>query len=189
MAKKIDIKMNLGANLIKIKYGAPNPILVNLCDKYGIMVLAELPLYDLPQSMYNLDEIKVKMRNLTDRYVSIYGTNPSLVAWGIFDGVNDVNSTTTDYIINTFKKYSDKLIYKTVRFGVKTINSKSVDFIGLRDNRKYHSIEAISNELTRLSALAGNKPVFVEYGFPIKPDNHFGYSNPLSLESQAYYIY
>ncbi len=182
------IKLNLGANLIKIKYGAPNPFLVQLCDKYGLLVLPELPLYDVPQSMYNLDEIKVRMRNLTDRYVSIYGSHPAIVAWGLFDGVNDENSSTTDYVINTFKKYSNKLIYKTVRFGVKTINTKGVDFIGLRDNRKFHSIGAISDEIDRLAALAGDKPVFVEYGFPIKPDNHYGYSDPLSLESQAYYI-
>lgn len=183
------IKMNLGANLIKIKYGSPSPLLLQLCDKYGLMVLTELPLYDVPQSMYNLDEIKVKMRNLADRYLNTYSIHPSIAAWGIFDGVNDIkNSSTTDYLVAVFKKHSNKLIYKTVRFGIKAINTKGVDFIGLRDNRKFHSIETISDELIRLNKLAGDKPIFVEYGFPIKPDNHNGYSDPLSLEALAYYI-
>jgi beta-galactosidase len=182
------IKMNLGANLIRIKYGTPSPYLLNLCDKYGLLVLTELPLYDVPKSMYRLDEIKVKMLNLSDRYVNVFGPHPSIAAWGLFDGVDDTNINTSDYFINVFRKYSNKLIYKIVRFGTKEINTQGIDFIGLRDNRKFNSIEEIGNELTRLVQLADNLPVFVEYGYPIKPENHNGYSDPLSLEAQAYYI-
>ncbi len=182
------IKMNLGANLIKVKYGTPNPYLLNLCDKYGLLVLVELPLYDVPKSMYSLDEIKVKMLNLADRYVNVFGKHPSLAAWGLFDGVDDTEITTSDYFINVFRKNSDKLIYKVIRFGTKSINTNGIDFLGLRDNRKFNSIEAIDNELLRLTELADRLPVFVEYGYPIKPENHKGYSDPLSLEAQAYYI-
>ena len=185
------IKMNLGANLIRIKYGPPHPYLADLCDRYGLLLLIELPVYDAPQVLTGLDEIKVMMQNLAERYVELYSNNPSVVAFGIYDGVSESQGMNTDYlrkITGIFKGAKNKLIYKTVRFGANYIDKNSTDFICLRDNRKHNSIDNIRNEISRLAVLAGNMPVMVNYGYPIQPDNHNGYSDPLSIEAQSYYI-
>ncbi|MFP4369726.1 MAG: Yip1 family protein, partial [Candidatus Kapaibacterium sp.] len=41
---------------------------------------------------------------------------------------------------------------------------------------------------TELKEQAGGLPVFFSYGIPVQPDNHNGFSDPLSLEFQAFYI-
>jgi len=182
------IKSNLGANLIRVKYHSPHPYLAKLCDKYGLLLQIDLPIYDIPQSVYGLDEIKVKMRNLGDRYVNTYGINPSVMAWGLYDNVGGSNKETSEFLIKTLSRQSNKLLYKTVLFGTKNIDTTGIDFIGLRDNHKLMSIDEIRKEIERLTELSPGIPAYVEFGFPIKPDNRNGYSDPLSLESQAYYI-
>jgi len=181
----------LGANIIRIKYNSPHPYLVHLCEKYGLYTLIELPLYDVPSSLLGLDEIKVRMKNIADRYYVAFENNPAVLAWGIADGIVEGNSSNEDFtksIIDIYKNSSSKLLYKIVLFGSKTINTDGFDFIGIRDNKKFFSSEDIKNELFRLKVLSKNLPVYVNYGIPIQPNNHNGYSDPLSLESQAYYI-
>jgi len=185
------IKTTLGANLIRFKYDAPHPYMAYLCDKYGLMMQVELPLYDVPTSLIGLDEVKVKMRNLAERMVENYHNNPSTLSWGLYDGIVEgtpEEKDLTKLLSSIFKSYSDKMIYKTVRFGSKTIDLDGIDYIGLRDNRRFNSSDEIKKELDRLLGFIKNKPVFVNFGFPIQPDNHHGYSDPLSIESQAYYL-
>jgi hypothetical protein len=87
-----------------------------------------------------------------------------------------------------FRLATNKLVYKTVRFGSASINTNSVDFVCLRDNRKFNNIDEIKKEIGRLVQLTEKKPVVLIYGYPIQPENHHGYSDPLSIEAQSYYI-
>lgn len=185
------IKTTLGANAIRLKNDAPHPYLAYLCDKHGLMMLIELPLYDAPTSLIGLDEVKVKMKNLAERMVENYHNNISVLGWGLYDGIVEGTSESKElikYLTTTFRYYSDKPIYKTIRFGSKTIDLDGIDFLGFRDNKRYNSTDEIKKELGRLMELSKGKPAFVTYGFPIQPDNHHGYSDPLSIESQAFYI-
>ncbi len=185
------MKATLGANMIRVKYDAPHPYLAYLCDKYGLLMMVELPMYDSPTSLIELDEIRVKMRNLSERLIENFHNHPCVMAWGLSDGIIDATPQSLDLyksLQSIFKNYSDKLIYKIVWFGTKTITNDGFDFIGFHDNRRHHSSDEIKKEITRLIELAKDKPVFINYGFPIQPDNHHGYSDPLSIESQAYYI-
>lgn len=185
------IKSNLGANLIKFKYEIPHPYMAQICSKYGLMMLIELPLNDAPQSLINVEEVKVNMYNIAERISYTYNKYPALLGWGIFDGIaasSTAQQNTTSYIASALRQMSKKLIYKTVRFGTPQVDTSNFDFIGFKDTRKYNSIFKIRDEISRLNQLAGNVPIFIEYGYPIEPNNHNGYSDPLSNEAQAYYI-
>lgn len=185
------IKASLGANMIRVKYDVPHPYLAYLCDKYGLLMMVELPLYDCPTTLIELDEIRVKMRNMSERIIDNFHNHPSIMAWGLSDGIIDGTPQSLDLYKSLqalFRSYSDKLLYKIVWFGSKTITSDGFDFLGFHDNRRHHSSDGIKKEIARLLELTKDKPVFINFGFPIQPDNHHGYSDPLSIESQAYYI-
>ncbi len=181
----------LGANLVRFKMAPPHPYLLSLCDKYGIMALVELPVYDVPAEILDMDEIKVRMKNISKRFVSSYSGNPSVIAWGISTGIRENTEPSERFnsqMIKTLKNSTDKLIYKVSYFGANESNLKDFDFVGYKPVREKYSFTDFKNEAARLMSISGKKPVIFLYGIAIQPKNHNGFSDPLSIESQAYYI-
>ncbi|MGA2297099.1 MAG: glycoside hydrolase family 2 TIM barrel-domain containing protein, partial [FCB group bacterium] len=192
MEKDIQLIKTLGANLICVKYSIPHPYFVNLCDKYGILLLVELPVYNVPNSLLELDEIKVRIRNLADRLLSALSTHPSIIAWGISEGVQENVPETLDFsksLLTLFRHSSGNLIYRTLTEDTKTISPEGFDFLVFRTNRKPKTYDNIYSVLSRIKQLdSNNKPIVINYGIPIQPMNHSGYSDPMSIESQSFFI-
>jgi beta-galactosidase len=191
MERDILMMKTLGANLICVKYAVPNPYFLKLCDEYGMLVLIELPIYDVPYSLMGYDEIKVRMKNISDLIITQYSNHPSIMGWGISDGSTEgepLNIEFSKLISGIFKSANSNLIYKTVRFGTKTLNTDGFDFVIFRDNHEFRDYDKINDEIYRLKLLANNVPSLINYGIATQPFNHNGFSDPLSLESQANYI-
>lgn len=191
METDVEMIKTLGANLIRFKYSSPHPYMAYLCDKYGIFMMVELPVYEAPASLLVTDEIKVRMNNISRRYLAAYDNHPSLMAWGISDGSNEDAPEFESFskiMENIFLENSKNLLYKIVLSGVNKINADKYDFIGLRIERTKFNIEKIKSEISRIKQLAAGVPVFLNFGFPIEYQNRNGYSDPLSIEAQAYYI-
>lgn len=190
MEEDILAMKTLGANAIRFRFTPPHPYMLHLCDKNGMLAMVELPMYDVPTAIVELDEIIVRMKNIAKQYLTAYDNHPSLFAYGVSDGIEE-GTEAARYFSNSVTslfKTSSKLIYKIVNFKTQALDIENYDFIGFRDNRKFKNFDEIKNEIVRLKALAQSKPVFITYGFPIQPDNHNGYSDQLSIEYQAYYI-
>ncbi len=184
------IKM-LGANVIRLKQTMPNPFFIELCNRNGIFVMLELPVYNVPNFLLGSNEIIVRMNNIADNITNIYGNAPCVLAWGVSDGVHEGSKEEQDFSAQLTKKFRNsgaKLIYKTVILGAKSINTEGYDLIGLDDNRRFKSMDNLAAEVERMATLAAGKPLFLSFGIAIQPENFNGYSDPLSLESQAFYI-
>ncbi|MFH1049778.1 MAG: glycoside hydrolase family 2 TIM barrel-domain containing protein [bacterium] len=182
----------LGANVVRVKYSTPNPYFIKLCNKYGLFVMVELPVYDVPNSFIGADEIKVRMKNITEKMINAYSNDPSIFAWGIYEGIYEYTpeaSKFENYVIPIFKKYSDLPVYKTALINSDSINAGNFDFILVRQIGTKGNFEKIKNNLSRIKQGNPNIPVIFNYGMLIQPDNHNGYSDPLSTESQANYIF
>lgn len=181
----------LGANLVRCKFSVPHPYFIHLCNEYGLFVLIELPLYHTPKTILTSDEIKVRMENTAKMIVNAYSHCPSVLGWGISEGsqegIPEIDQMAKS-LISFFDSTSTKLIYKNVLFGSETIYHEGYDLIGISDHNKFRTPEEIKGEMLRLKAAAGQKPVFANFGTPIELNNHNGYSDPRSIESQAYYI-
>ncbi|MCX6146463.1 MAG: hypothetical protein NTW25_04330 [Candidatus Kapabacteria bacterium] len=181
----------LGANLVRVKFGSPHPYFVHLCNRYGLFVIIELPLYDVPAKVLGSDEVQVLMTNLGERYISAYENFPSVLAWGIISGSDEMAVQTLKYnnkITSFFKNSSSKLLYKIVNFGSQDFDFKNIDLIGIQNNEKLHSFDEVKSEISRLTLLTKNKPVFLSFGVTIQPQNNNGYADRLSVEYQAHYI-
>ncbi len=187
----LEIMKTLGVNTIRFKYSPPHPYMSYLCDIYGIMMLIELPIYEMPSALLMTDEVKVRMNNIIKRYLIAYDNNVALLAWGISDAVDESEELYifTKSISSLIRETSNKLIYKIALINNGEINVNNVDFIGLRIEKINQTIGDIKNKLQNISnELSDRIPLIFNYSLLIKTDNHNGYSDPLSLESQAFYI-
>lgn len=198
MEEDIKLIKMLGANAIRFKYNPPHPYLSFLCDKNGILMLIDLPVYDVPKKFLNDEEIRVRLNNFIQKVTLYYDNNVSTMAWGTSEGLEEGSEdykNFSKYLTNALKTNSDKLIYKIIPFFSKEVYTQDYDFIGLRSNIRSNSIDLSStnyeqtiNELLRLKNLIPNKPIFFNYGLLVQPNNENGFDDPLSVDAQEYYI-
>ena len=181
----------MGINTIRVRYGMPHPYLVEQCNLNGIFILCDMPAYDMPNGIIESDEITVRMNNIGSRMLSAYDKQPCILGYGLSDGFQEGSSQTKKFhtsLIGLFRAISNKLLYKTVRFGSRVIDEKSFDFLILRSSPRWQPGDIQANEIERLRKLAPSKPILVHFGKPVQPNNLQGYSDPLSVESQAQFI-
>lgn len=181
----------LGANVLRFLFAPPHPYFMSLCDKYGVFALVELPLHEIPSGFVKFDEIKVNVENSARQYIAQYDSYPSLLAYGIGEGLDerdDYNVKFMGDLAKYIKANSEKLTYKILPFGMPKVHAEGFDFIGLREVSKRLSFDDYRAELLRLRGKLPNTPVFLAFGAIVQPNNHNGYSDPLSVEYQAYRI-
>lgn len=167
----IDKITQLGANAIRFKFSPPHPYMAELCSKNGILMLTDLPAYDVPDKIINSKEIKVRLENIATRHTNYYERFVSNFALGIPGSLN---------FANIFAE-SNSLLY---RFSTnnKLDNNLQSDFVVVDFAKNYYE-----NNLDEL--LSGvNKPVLLNYGSMVQLDNNNGYSDDLSLEHQAHLL-
>lgn len=191
MEEDIQLMKTLGANTVRFMYNSPHPYLLALCDKYGMLATIELPLYSAPAGILKSDEIKVQMKNLAKQYIAFYDNHVSLFAYGVADQLQEndfVSGIISDFCLNSFKPNTKKLLFKVVPFGVKKLATDGFDFIGINVPSNIINKEVIKSEVTRLKSLINGLPFYLTFGASVQPNNHNGYSDPLSLERQAFLI-
>ena len=165
--------------------------MVELCNRYGLLILFELPAYNTPLSILNSDEIKVRMKNVVDRVLSTVDNSPSILSYGIYSYSDEDQQITKSYseeIINEIDKHSNNLIHKTIYSRSDYPNIKGFDF--LIYNFKHKSFD-FNKQLIRFKELqknSGSLPIICEIGTTVQHNNKNGYADKLSLEFQAYYL-
>jgi beta-galactosidase len=181
----------LGVNAIRIKSGNPHPYLVHQCNVNGIFILSDLPVYDYPSGLLEDEDFLVRITNIASRMANAYDRNPSIFGYGISDGLQEnskLSKAFTKKIGSLFRSVSSKILYKSIRFGTKTIDEQYTDLLIARSSTRWEPGESQLKEIVRLKSLAGNQPMIVHLGKPVQPQNLNGFSDPLSVESQAQYI-
>jgi beta-galactosidase len=178
----------LGANAIVFKYYYPNPYLLYLCDKYGIMAFIDMPFYNLPNKIIAIENNLANFANQAKNLIRTYSSNPSVMGFGVGKGIEDNSKTYKSYLdrlTNIFKKESDKLVFKTIYPENKNDYSNNIDFLLFQNFESRYNFEVIYKNY---STLINNKaiPVVMTFGVAIQNDNHLGYSNPFSVEYQSY---
>ncbi|MBK9249280.1 MAG: hypothetical protein IPM69_14490 [Ignavibacteria bacterium] len=191
LEKDVVLMKTLGTNVVRVRYASPHPYFVDLCNRNGLLVLVDIPAYDIPSSIAGSDEFLVRMKNIAERSVGAFDRNPCILGWGIGDGFVENSPEVKKYqenICSALRQLTTKILYKTVRFGSKTIESDGVDLISYRADKTWLPGDEFREEIERLHGLAPTKPYMIDYGKLVQPNNLNGYADPLSVESQAQYI-
>lgn len=188
MEHDVAMLKTLGVNAVRFVHGAPHPYLLELCDRYGLMVFAELNAASIPQAMLEAEEISALLRNQADLLAAYVGTHPSVVAIGISDFLEEGAPRTQQYHQNIAKLLRSKVsvpLYKVVAGGqIDKVSEGGFDVI-IVSLRSPHDRDRMSAVLADAKRIIRSAAVLTQIGAVVSPSNSNGFSDPLSLESQA----
>lgn len=188
--KDVVLLRTLGVNCIHTLFSAPHPYLAYLCAKNGIMIVADLPVYDIPSDLLKDDEIRARLMNTAERMVAAYERIPALAMWNIASGLEQHKPATAEFLrsmSSTMHRLSSRPVSQLVRFRTKTVVNENIDAIIYHCDRFDEAQESIQAELQRCARL-GERPFALCFGKPVQPENRNGYADPISAEAQARYI-
>jgi beta-galactosidase len=186
--RDVSMLKTLGVNAVRIRHSVPHPVLLDLCDQYGIMVMVETPLADVPTAMLKNDEVVTRCRNAAERISLYVESHPSVMAIGISDGLDESSAGVPEYhrqMLHVFRKQTSKQLYKVVPSSLLNSTSEGgFDFIVIKFYSPSDST-VFSTLRQDVARMFRNAAVLAEFGTAISPMNLNGFSDPLSNEAQA----
>lgn len=179
----------LGANVVRMRYSCPHPYFVYLCDKYGLLLMIDVPARGVPTSILGKDNYIVTAQTIAKDIIQAYENNPSAMAWGLVEEAAEGTQEMAEYsrkLREIIRPLSAKLLYKTVRSKAQSLDVDGYNFIVF--SMASEDAQEFRTEAERLLAMNRKKPSVFSFVNLIQPNNHRGYSDPLSVEAQARYI-
>ncbi|MBI1803572.1 MAG: hypothetical protein HY033_01915 [Ignavibacteriae bacterium] len=185
MEKDIALIKTLGANLIRFPY-PPHPYLLNLCDRYGILVMEEIPLTSIPDEILAIDYYQDLANTYIREMVSRDKQHSSVLTWGIGGGIEAQSNATCEYVTD-MRNVAKALDRRPVYFASYSPSNPCFEYVDLvAINYAEGDAKDFRESLKHWKAQFQEKPIIVaRYGKEVEPGNHSGYSDPLSMESQA----
>lgn len=181
---------NLGANVVRFAGHPPHPYMLNLCDRYGLLAMVELPLVGVSGAVQGdeafVDLAVASLREMILRDVS----HPSVLAWGLGDGndvVHPAGRALLDLLVERARETDARPVYAGFRMLPGEEASAAVDIAGLNvsagDLKTFKSLIADWRGAHRSNAV-----IVLRMGSEVLHDNRNGYSDPLSQQAQARYF-
>lgn len=189
MERDVALIKNLGANTVRIAYHAPHPFFLQLCDRYGLLALEEIPNVEIPAAVIEQEDVRALAVNALKETIQRDRFNPSVIAWGLGEAsayAKDINASTLSLLQQTAKATDDRLTYTIVR-GPEDPAASITDIAAI--SFPTTDVKTFRERLQDFKEANAKKPLIVAgYGRPSEPENRNGYSDPNSQEAQARYI-
>lgn len=191
MEHDVAMLKTLGVNTVRFVHSVPHPYMLYLCDRYGLMVMTEVNAAGIPSDILHEEEISAHLNNQADLLATYVGSHPSVIAVGLSDCLEEGSPITQAYHQRISKILRNRVscpLYKVVVGGqVDAISEGGFDIVVLkmttdRERKKMSDILSNAKRVVRSAAIITN------IGSLLSPRNSNGFSDPLSLESQAVYI-
>ena len=182
----IAIKM-LGANVVRFAHHPPHPVMLDLCDRHGVLAIVDLPITGAPAAVLTnddyLDGASLMLREmiLRDRH------HPSVLAWGLGDEIEASSGTVrpfVDSLARLARSLDTRPVYLPVRLGVVDSVSDLVDIAALSVHT--HDSKRLKTAVEEWRDRHAGRPVIVSrLGAEVEHENRRGYNDPLSQQAQA----
>ncbi len=191
MEKDVVLMKSLGANAVRFGGHPPHPYMLNLCDRYGLLAMVELPMVNVPANVL-LQEDFLDLATMTLKEMITRDRNhPSVLGWGIGDQLESANPASrgaVESLVRTAKELDARPVYFASR---SLLDDVCVDLVDLACyNVSVKDAKVFKKQLQEWKEQHGDKPVIVSrVGVEVEHGNRNGYSDPLSYEAQAkFYI-
>lgn len=179
---------SLGCNVIKVLGRPASPYLINLCNRYGLLIFEELPVYDVPPGILSSEYFISLAENQLTEMVQTHRNNPCIVAYGLGNDLDVTSEKTHTYmskLSDMCKKLDTRIRYYSTKIVENDICRDLVDMTGINF---YDSDLKLLKDIVSDSKIKKEKIFVSNYGKVINPSNNSGYSDPTSIESQSKYI-
>jgi beta-galactosidase len=187
MERDIASIVTLGANLIRFRH-PPHPYVLNLCDRYGLLVMEDVPLINVPYEFLSKESYQDLVMNFAREMVTRDRNHVSVLAWGIGDEFETGPLDACEFI-NSMRNAIKAIDQRYVYYASSGLNDRCyeyVDIIGL--NSHGEEAKQFRDVLKSYKERFAEKPVVVvRYGTSVEPGNKNGYSDPYSMEYQSRY--
>lgn len=188
-----DVKLlkTLGVNAVRFCSGSPHPYFLYLCDRDGIFVLTELEAHGIPKNLLLEKEVSALLSNRLDLMLNYVSSHPALLGVGLSDLIEEGTDETNTFhkrMAEIVRSRSSTIMYKCVAgLAIEQTSEGGFDLIIIRANtrRSRDQLPAILDVAARVVRRAATVLLI---GSVVSPDNENGFSDPLSMESQAVVI-
>ncbi len=189
---KTDIEENvsmikeMGINAVRIEQGAANPIFLDFCDKAGLLVFEELPVYQMPDPLLSERDFIQSAMNQLESMIIRDRRFTCIAGWGIGSELNPPNDHNREYyqkLCQLAHQLDDRPVYASFPF-TDEYRASPLDFAIL--------------ELTPYSSWREEPlPVEIQGDIPnlvgcirqvVKPGSMGGWADPTSESGQTHYI-
>lgn len=176
---------SIGANLIRFPY-PPHPYILNLCDRYGLMVMEEVPLVAVPAEIMARDYYQDLAATYVKEMVARDQNHVSVIAWGVGDGFETGSPAACEFV-NTMRNMIHSSDHRPVYFATGFLKETCFEYTDMiAINHESGDAKDLRETLKQLKTRYPEKPIVVaRYGIEVEPGNRNGYSDPLSMEAQA----
>ncbi len=187
MEKDVVLIKSLGANAIRFAFHPPHPYMLDLCTRYGLAVLEEIPVWNVPADILKDEAFQslaeTQMREMLERD----GHFPCVLAWGIGDQFDSADEEAAGFVQNmsgVARQLDGRPVYYGSRMSKNDVCASYVDFVGIvvpsSDLKEYRRL------LSEWKKKHPEQPLIIlSYGKEVDQENRNGYSDPSSQESQA----
>ncbi len=185
-----DVKLikSLGCNIIKV-YGRPaGTYLIDLCNKYGLLIMEEIPVFTVPSSILESENFLQLAENQLNEVILSHKNNPCIFAYGIGNDFDVTGSAGQNYVkrmVAAARNLDNRQLYYSTRNYYNDKCRDLVDFVGI--NFYDGDLNQLKNAVADIK-LKKEKVFISNYGKIINPSNTSGYSDPSSIESQSKFI-
>ncbi|MFZ4619510.1 MAG: glycoside hydrolase family 2 TIM barrel-domain containing protein [Bacteroidota bacterium] len=190
MEKDVALIKNLGANVVRVGFTPPHPFFIQLCDRYGLFVLEEIPNIEIPEKIMAAENYRSLVTNYLKEMIARDIASPSVIAWGLGEGSTSAEDHGDGFIQqlhHTAKSLDDRMTYSlTPDPDDQTSSITDIAAISIMSA----DVKAFRARLSEFKESNPKRPIIVAgYGRPAEAGNRNGYSDPNSQEAQARYIH
>jgi hypothetical protein len=187
MEKDVENIKNLGANVILNMRGAPHPYLLELCDKIGMLVIEELPVWQIPPRLLGRGSYSQIAHDRISEMLSRDYLHPSLFAISLGSGINLSDDLSEKFLseLSPTREFDNQVLLTVGGFFAEedagdVIDLPVVDFLLLEPLSGKNPI--------RKNPVTGIPMVYSRISQPVEAGNQDGYENPYSEIHQAWKI-
>jgi hypothetical protein len=160
--------------------------MLNLCDRYGLLVMEDIPLANVPEEILTQEYYQDLAATYAKEMVARDRNHVSVLAWGIGDDFETRSPMACEYV-NALRNIVHAADSRPVYYATRSLTSpcfENIDMLAISaatpDARKFRE------QLKQLQSSFPEKPIIVaRFGREVSPGNRNGYSDPLSMEAQA----
>ncbi len=181
------IKMkDLGVHAVRILHGSASLPLLDICDRYGLLVFEELPVFQAPDPILSEPELIRSALEQLEAMIRRDGRFTCIAGWGIGAQINPPNRSNQAYyeqLTRLAHSLDDRPVYASFPFR-REFTAEPLDF-AILEITPYCDV----NEPALINRIDGDRP-FVIGGIrrAVQPGNLGGYADPASEAGQADYI-